>query len=241
MLGHVFFRQVQRLAVAALVVGDLVDPGVGELPWADQVDPAHVERVEPERLGGLFHQPLHDQDDLRPRHPAVRRGGRLVGGDGPAAGAVGGHLVDAWQLGAGHQRLDRAGEGEHRVRPGVAVDLRVQGQDRSVRAERRPDLIPLLMPVERGGQVLLPVLDPAHRPPQPQRGRRHGHLLPADHALEPEPAADIAAGGDNPDGALRQAEGLRDAGPDLVRDLGGDVHDQLVVAVIPFGQAGASL
>ena len=29
--------------------------------------------------------------------------------------------------------------------------------------------------------------------------------------------------------------------PDLVRDLGGDVHDQLVVAVVPLGQAGAPL
>ena len=99
--------------------------------------------------------------------------------------------------------------------------------------------VALLVAVEGGGQVLLAVLGPAHRPPQPQRGRRHGHLLPADHALEPEPAADIRS--DHPDRALRQAEGLRDAGTDLVRDLGGDVHDQLIVAVIPFGQAGASL
>ena len=99
--------------------------------------------------------------------------------------------------------------------------------------------VALLVAVEGGGQVLLAVLGPAHRPPQPQRGRRHGHLFPADHALEPEPAADIRS--DHPDRALRQAEGLRDAGTDLVRDLGGDVHDQLIVAVIPFGQAGASL
>ena len=41
--------------------------------------------------------------------------------------------------------------------------------------------------------------------------------------------------------SFRQAEGLRDPGTDLVRDLGGGMHDQLVVAVVPFGQAGASL
>ncbi len=105
--------------------------------------------------------------------------------------------------------------------------------------EGRPDLVPLLVAVERGGQVLLPVLGPAHRAAQPQRGGGHGHLLPADHALEAEPSADVR--GDHPDLPLRQAERLRDPGPDLVRDLGGDVHDQLVVAVVPLGQAGASL
>ena len=202
---HDLLGQVERLAVAALVVGDLVDPGVGELVLADQVGPSHLQRVELQGGRGLLHQPLHDQHDLRPRHAPVRRGGSLVGGDGPAARPVRRHLVHAGQFGGGHQRLDRAGEREHRVGAGVAVDLRVQPEDPAFGVEGGPDLVALLVTVEGGGQVLLAVLGPAHRPPQPQRGRRHGHLLPADHALQPEPAADIRR--DHPDGALRQAAG----------------------------------
>jgi hypothetical protein len=81
--------------------------------------------------------------------------------------------------------------------------------------------VPLLVAVEGRGQVLLPVLGPAHRPPQPQRRRGDDHLLPADHAFQPEPAAHIR--GDYPDRPLGDAQRLRDAGPDLVRHLGRDV------------------
>jgi hypothetical protein len=93
--------------------------------------------------------------------------------------------------------------------------------------------------VERGGQVLAAVLDPGDRAAQPHRGRGHHHFLPADHALEPEPAADVRR--DDPDPALGYPERLRDAGPDLVRDLGRHVRDQLVVTVVPLGHAGPPL
>ena len=190
-------------------------------------------------MGGLLHQALHDQDQLRPGHAAVGRGGRLVGGDRAAPGPVGGHLVDAGQLGRGHQRLDRAGERERGVGAHVAVDVGGQAEDRAVRAERGADLVALLVAVERGGQVLLPVLHPADRAAQPHRDPGQGGLLPAGHAFQPEPPADVR--GDHPDPLLGDAERLGHRGPDLVRDLGRDVHDDLLVPLVPLGQAGPAL
>ncbi len=238
-LGHLLLGPVQRLGVAALVVGDPVHPGVRELAWADHVAAAHGERIQAELPGRLLHQPLHHQHQLRPGHPAVGRGGRLVAGDGPAPGPVGGHLVDARQLGRRHQRLDPAGERERRVGAHVAVDVRGQAEDPAVRVERRPHVVALLVAVERRGQVLLPVLGPADRPAQPPGQPGDDQFLPADHAFQPEATADI--GGDHPDLAFGQRKGLGHGGPHLVRDLGGNVHDELAVPLVPLGQAGPAL
>ena len=237
--GHPLFGEVKRRQVAPLVVGDAGHAGVGKLARGDHVAAAHRERVQAERPGRLLHDPLHDQDDLRTGDAAVGSGRGLVGGDGPAPGPVGRDLVDARQLARRHQRLDGGGERERRVGADVAVDVRGQAQDAAVGVERRPHLVALLVAVERGGQVLAAVLDPGDRPAQPHRGRGDHHFLPADHALEPEPAADV--GRDHPDPALGDPERLGDAGPDLVRDLGRHVRDQLVVAVVPFGHAGPAL
>ena len=117
--------------------------------------------------------------------------------------------------------------------------VRVQAEDPARAVERGPHPVALLVPVEGRGQVLLPVLGPAHRAAQPQRGCRDGDLLPADHALQPETAAHVR--GDHPDRPLGDAQRLGDPGPYLVRHLGGDVQHQLPVPVVPLGQAGPAL
>ena len=189
-LGDPLLGQVEGFGVAALVVGDAVAAGVGELAGADHVPAADGQRVQAQLPRGLFHDPLHDQHQLRAGHATVGRGRRLVGGDRAAAGPVGGHLVDAGQLGRGHQRLDRAGERERGVGAHVALDVGGQPEDPAVLAERGADLVALLVAVERGGQVLLPVLHPAHRAAQPQRDpgqRRSPPGPPRTSARTPRP------------------------------------------------------
>ena len=65
-VGHPPLGKIKGFAVAALVVGNAVDPGVGELAGADHDQPAQPQRVCVQRPGGLLHQPLHHQNDLRP-------------------------------------------------------------------------------------------------------------------------------------------------------------------------------
>src|SRR6185436_4066045 len=130
----------------------------------------HRERVQAERPGRLFHDALHDQDDLRAGDAAVGSGRGLVGGDGPSPRLVGRDLVDARQLARRHQRLDGGGERERRVGADITVDVRGQAQDAAIVVERRPYLVALLVAVERGGEVLATVLDPGDRAAQPDRG-----------------------------------------------------------------------
>ena len=112
---------------------------------------------------------------LRAADPPVRGGGRLVGGDRPAAHPVGGDLVDAGHLGRGHQRLDAGGERVAGVGAHVADDVDVEGEDAAVGVERGAGAVVLLAGQERGGQRVRAVLDPLHRPvagAAPPRRRR---------------------------------------------------------------------
>ena len=87
--------------------------------------------------------------------------------------------------------------------------------------------------------MLAPVLDPAHRVADLQRQRRDRDVLGHDAVLAAEAAADV--GGDDTDLVLGQAQRLRHADPHHVSALGGEIDDELVVAVIPVGQDAAAL
>lgn len=229
--------QVQRLPVGPRVVGDRVDPAVGEL--GDQVAAADLQGVEPELAGGALHQPLHHHHVLRPGHPAVRRGRRLVRGDRAPAHPVGRHPVDAGHLRRGHQRLDARGERVAGVGAHVADDVGLQGEDLPVGGECGAGGVVLLAGQEARGQRLAPVLDPLHRTAEAPRGGRGGDLLPADDALLPEPAAHVRH--DDPDLLLVEPGAAGQDRAHLVRDLGAGAHHQLLVAVVPVGDDAAGL
>ncbi len=97
----------------------------------------------------------------------------------------------------------------------------------------------LLAAEEAGEQPFAPVLDPLHRAAKPQGRRRDGDFFPPYHAFQPEAAADVRD--DDADLPFPQAEAPGQRGAHLVRDLAGNVHDELIVAIHPFRKAAARL
>ena len=86
--------------------------------------------------------------------------------------------------------------------------------------------------------MLAAILDPAHRMADLHGDRGDGDVFRHDPVLAAEAAADV--GRDDADLVLRQAERLRQADPHHMAALGGEVHHQLVVAMIPVGQHAAA-
>ena len=66
--------------------------------------------------------------------------------------------------------------------------------------------------------MLLPVLDPAHRPPEPSRQKRDDQILGVDMTLEAEPATDIER--QTPHPRFRQAQDRGDLAAHPMHNLG---------------------
>ena len=64
-------------------------------------------------------------------------------------------------------------------------------EDAALGVDRGADLVPLLARVIGGDQMLAPVLDPFHRPAEPQRGEADQHVLGIKLAANAEAAADM--------------------------------------------------
>ena len=76
--------------------------------------------------------------------------------------------------------------------------------------DRHLDVDLLLAGVARGEEVLVAVLDPLHRPPELAGCGGQAEVLPADAALEPEGAADVA--GEHPHALHRAGRGVLASG-----------------------------
>jgi hypothetical protein len=88
---------------------------------------------------------------------------------------------------AGQLRDEAAGA---RVAADVGPDLGGQRAEPAVRVEPEAQRADLAAAVRGGGERLVPVLDPAHRAAQPQRGGDHHQVLRVGLALRAERAAD---------------------------------------------------
>ena len=105
--------------------------------------------------------------------------------------AVGRHLVGAEGEPCRHIRH------AHAMGPEISALIVkkpvVDGEDMPIRIDRRPHEVPLLARMVRRQQVLAPVLDPADRTAQPQRGNAQKKIVRIQLPPDAETAADIAA------------------------------------------------
>src|SRR5262249_34911673 len=97
-------------------------------------------------------------------------------------------LVRAGQMSGsviGHTATDRV--------PRTAIEDKfvAQRQDMPIAVEPDLDLVQLVARMGRALEMLVPVLDPAPRPPQPARQKRDHQILGVDMTFEAEPATDI--------------------------------------------------
>ncbi len=87
-------------------------------------------------------------------------------------------------------------------------------------------------------EMLVPVLDPAHRATEPAREERDQQILGVDMSLDPEPAADIERDAAHP--RLRHPQHMRRLAADPVHDLGRRPDRHRVAAAVVLGDDPAA-
>ena len=115
----------------------------------------------------------------------------------------------------------------------------VEGEDEAARVDRGADAVDLVARVVGGDEVLAAVLDPLHRPAEPERAERHEHILGVDLAADAEAAADMALV--EVELFERQVEERREALPVDVRDLRRAVNLEDAGVGIEAGDGAARL
>lgn len=148
-------------------------------------------------------------------------------------------VVRTGQLGKRHQRLDAARRRIAGIRPHVAAQIRVDGEQARFGVERRPDEVMLVARVRGGEEVLVPVLDPGERPPQLAREPHQHDVFREQLHLLPEAAAHVR--GDHAQIGFRNAQGIGQAGAQHVRHLHRAGQGDASARLVPGGVRGARL
>ena len=132
-----------------------------------------------------------------------------------------------------HTRADRVA--------GAAIDNEIVAQcdDPAVIGKADFDIVELIARMGRAHQVLLPILEPAHRPPEAAGEKRDQHILGIDMALEAEPAADIEGDAAHP--RFRQTQDDGSFPPHPMHDLGRRPDRHRIGSRIMSGDNAAAL
>ena len=104
-------------------------------------------------------------------------------------------------------------------RPAIDNEIVAQREDMALVVKADFNLVQLIARMRRRRQVLVPVLEPAHRPPEPSRQKRDQQILGIDMTLDAETAADIESEAAHP--RFREAEDRGGLPADPMHDLGG--------------------
>ena len=219
-------RAAQRLGVVAAVEILLGDVHEGHRVRRHQVREAHFVRLLPRLARDRVEDQLEREAHAGARDAAVRQDRRLVGRRRPGAAAIAVHAIRPGQDRADLRRLEARRERIGRVGARVDDRLAVDREQPSVGVGVTGDVVVVLAAVGVGRQLLEPVLEPAHRPPELHREPAEAHLLRQQDALVAEPAADVRR--DDADAPLVDAETLREPGAVDVRHLRRRMDGELV-------------
>ncbi len=162
---------------------------IGHLGLGDQVSPPDLDAVDADPGGDRVEQALSHERAFETSRRAIGAARRLVGQPDVTDRAIGRNAVRAGQHGGG-----KIGNGR-RVRAHVCAlvvkEFVVDGEDAALRIDCRPDAMDLLSRMVGGDQVLAAVLDPFHRPAEPERRGAHQDILGIELAADAEAAADV--------------------------------------------------
>ena len=153
------------------------------------------------------------------RDAAIGQDRAFVGGDRERAAAIGREIVRAGQDARDLRRFEAGGERVGRIGAGIDRGFAIDAAQAAVAVGIGGDAVMVLAAIGAGGQMLAPVLDPAHRMAAVHREPAEADLLRQQDALVAEATADV--GRDDADLALVEAETLGEAGAHDVRHLAG--------------------
>ncbi len=234
-------RLFERPRIIAAVVDDRLAVAIGDadpvrhLVRPDHVAPAHFGRLQPQMARDEVDRALHRERRFRPAGAAIGRVRHLVGDDDPARGR---QILDFIRAG----QMDRGVVGDTRPDrvPGAAIDdiLVADRQNPAVIVKPDLDIVPLVARMGGALEMLAPLLDPAHRPPEPAGEKGDQQILGVDMALAAKAAADIER--DTPHPRLGQAQQRRSLAAHPMHNLGrGPDRHRLRALVIERDDAAA--
>ena len=230
-------RALEESRIVAAVVDDLVAvlPRDPNLIWKfvrlDEVPSSNLETVELELGRDHIQRALHHKARVGAARAAIGRGRRGVRVNVSEPDPIVGHSVRPAHLARGD---DRQHDSIRRVRAGIVDEVVIEREHVSVVVEPNLNFVHLASLVVDGGEVLLPVLGPLHRAPEPHGGERNQQLVGVkEHDLRPEASADI--GGDHIDVGLRESEPNREAAADRCRRLRGVIDGEAMLRLGPAG------
>ena len=145
------------------VVDEARGGGVRQVVRRHEVDPTDLHGIEVEGARAEIEQALHHERRRRPRHAAIRPGGRRVRRHRADLAAVVLELVGPREQAADHQRLDPRRPRKNRIRPGVAERPRIERAQPTVGVEADANRVVMVARVRAGQEVLAALLDPLHR------------------------------------------------------------------------------
>ncbi len=200
-----------------------------------QVAPPHLGAIESKLVRDPVEQPLHGEGAFRIAGAAHRHGGDLVGLDDAHV-----ELIGRQDVGAGHAGRSVVGQVDALRGIGAfVVDHRAAHAEQPAVGVERDLEVPILFALlDRGEEMLAPVLDPFDRSPQEQAGGGERHFLRVHDELGAEAAADI--GRHDPNLILVEPQQPHQEGAHLVRKLRRRPQREPVLVDIVGGNGAAS-
>ena len=236
---QLFARKRKRLAIVAAVVMFARHVVVRHVGRRDEIVIPDLPWLAADRAGdGIDHQ-LHGEADAGSRHAAIRQKAGLVRRHAVGPAAIPAEVVRSRQVAGRLTRLQRDGERPGRVRAAVDRDLRIERQQLAAFVGMGGHSVTVLARIGADHQVLATILDVAERSPEFQRQPRDAQLFRLEDTFVAETAPHV--GRDDPHLSLVDAEKLRQADADDMRDLGRCMHDDLAAAIVPLGEHGLAL
>ena len=176
-------------------------------------------------------QEFEREADAGPRDSAIRQDRAFVGGDRVGAAAKCRKVIWPGEN-AGHlRRLEAGGKRIRRISAGIDRRLAVDADQPAIAVGVAGDAVVVLAAVGAGGEMLAPILDPAHRMTTVHRQPAEAHLFREQDPLVSEAAADIRRN----DTHLRflEAQATGKPGADDVRHLAGRIERELFETRVP--------
>ncbi len=230
--------QPHALRIIAAVEAHAADRRERHLFGAHQIEEPHVVGLMPGRPGDLVDQPLDHKARPRTADPAIRAERRLVRRHRMVFRAVVRDRVRPRQRARHHPGFMIRPLRPQPVSAGIDGDLGVNAEDMALPVGVGRDLVVVIAGMRRSQQMLVTVLDPAHRVIELQCQCRQDDFFRVEPGLGPEPAADI--GRDDADAALLEIENFGQCDAHRVRRLGRSIDHDLVEAVVAIGEHAAA-
>ena len=211
-----------------MLFGDIVER---HLLGLDQNFRPHFMRLDPGFARDRVEHEFEREADAGSRNAAIGQDRAFVGRDRIGAAAIGGKIVRTRQDACDLRRFKASRERIRRIGAGIDGGLAIDAAQFAIAIRVAGDAVMVLAAIGAGGQMLAPILDPAHRMSAPHSQPAQAHFFRQQYSLIAEAAADIRR--NDADLPFVESEASGKPGAHDVRHLARGVERELRQAACP--------